>query len=180
VAAGSAGAAPHSASWTTVPLIPPVTRSFSNTLLGQRAAVLAAVAGTVVLADQLTKTWAEHALADGPIHLFWTISLRLTYNSGAAFSSGRGLTPFITALAVVVLIALVGFSRSMTTTIGLVTMGLVIGGAMGNLTDRFVRDNGGAVIDFVDFEWWPVWNIADAAIVIGAILLIFSRAADRS
>ena len=149
-------------------------------LTGQRAAVLAAVAGTVVLVDQLTKTWAERALTDGPIHLFWTVSLRLTYNSGAAFSSARGLTPFITALAVIVLILLVGFSSSMTTTVGLVTMGLVIGGAMGNLTDRIFRDNGGAVIDFIDFEWWPVWNVADAAIVIGAILLIFSRATNRS
>jgi signal peptidase II len=149
-------------------------------LTGQRAAVLAAVAGTVVLLDQLTKTWAEHALADGPIHLFWTIRLNLTYNAGAAFSSGRGLTPFITVLAVGVLIALVGFSRSITSRLGLVTMGLVIGGAMGNLVDRFFRDNGGAVIDFVDFQWWPVWNVADAAIVIGAILLIFGRATDRS
>ena len=149
-------------------------------LTGQRAAVLAAVAGTVVLVDQLTKTWAERALADGPIHLFWTISLNLTYNPGAAFSSGRGLTPVITVLAVAVLIALVGFSRSMTTRLGLITMGLVIGGATGNLVDRFFRGNGGSVIDFVDFRWWPVWNIADAAIVIGAILLIFSRATDRS
>ena len=149
-------------------------------LTGQRAAVLAAVAGTVVLVDQLTKSWAERALADGPIHLFWTIQLNLTYNSGAAFSSGRGLTPFITLLAVIVLLALVGFSRSMTSTLGLVTMGLVIGGAMGNLVDRFFRGNGGAVIDFIDFQWWPVWNIADAAIVIGAILLIVGRATDRS
>ena len=157
--------------------VPPLR---SAQLRSQRGAVLAAVAGSVVLVDQLTKSWAERSLADGPIHLFWTIRLNLTYNSGAAFSSGRGLTPFITTLAVIVLIALVGFSRSMTSTLGLVTMGLVIGGAMGNLVDRFFRDNGGAVIDFVDFQWWPVWNVADAAIVIGAVLLIFSRATDRS
>jgi signal peptidase II len=141
----------------------------------RRYAALAAVALGVVALDQLTKTWAERALADGPIHLFWTIRLYLTYNSGAAFSSGTGLTPFITAVAVVVLIMLVGLSRTATTRLGMITLGLVIGGATGNLVDRLVRGNHGAVIDFVDFQWWPVWNIADAAIFIGAILLILSR-----
>jgi signal peptidase II len=140
-----------------------------------RATLLGAVAVTVVVADQVTKTLAERGLADGPIHLFWTIWLDLTYNSGAAFSSGRGLTPFITAGAAIVLIMLVGVSRTITTTMGVVALGMVIGGASGNLVDRLARHNGGAVIDFVDFRWWPVWNIADAAIVIGAILLIFSR-----
>jgi signal peptidase II len=138
------------------------------------AIALAAIALAAIAVDQLTKTWAERALADGPTHLFWTIDLRLTYNSGAAFSSGPGLTPFITAAAVVVLIALIGFSRSARTTMGIVAMGLVIGGAAGNIIDRLVRDNGGSVIDFVDFRWWPVWNAADACIVIGAVLLILS------
>ncbi len=148
-------------------------------LTRRRAAALAAAAVAVIVVDQLTKTWAERSLADGPIHLFWTIRLNLTYNSGAAFSSGRGLTPFITALAVVVLIALVGVSRSVTTALGLVALGLVMGGAAGNLIDRLVRDNHGAVIDFIDFQWWPVWNIADAGIVIGAGLLIFGRRTGR-
>ena len=140
----------------------------------QKRRTVAAVAVGVLLLDQLTKTWAERGLADGPIHLFWTISLRLTYNSGAAFSSGRGLTPFITAGAVIVLVVLIGLTRSTTTRLGLIALGLLIGGATGNLFDRFFRDNGGAVIDFVDMEWWPVWNVADAAVVIGAGLLILS------
>jgi signal peptidase II len=143
-------------------------------LTGRRTASLAAVAGAVVVVDQLTKTWAENALADGPRHLFWTISLNLTYNRGAAFSSFEGLTPFITAVAVAMLIALVGLSRSATTRLGVISLGLVIGGASGNLVDRFFRHNHGAVIDFVDFRWWPVWNMADAAIFVGAILLILS------
>jgi signal peptidase II len=147
----------------------------AQALTRRRAAALAGLAGAVIVVDQLTKTWAERELADGPIHLFWTVSFRLTYNSGAAFSSGRGLTPFITALVVIVLIVLVGVARSATTTLGLVALGLVIGGAAGNLIDRLVRDNGGAVIDFIDFEWWPVWNVADAAVVIGAVLLILSQ-----
>jgi signal peptidase II len=141
----------------------------------RRYAAIGGVALTVVALDQVTKTWAERALADGPIHLFWTVSLNLTYNKGAAFSSGTGLTPIITVLAVGVLIALVGLSRSITTRVGIISLGLVIGGASGNLVDRFFRGNHGAVIDFVDFRWWPVWNVADAAVVIGAILLLVTR-----
>jgi signal peptidase II len=141
-----------------------------------RRCVLLAIAVAVVIVDQATKTWAERALADGPIHVVWTLWLNLTYNSGAAFSSGRGLTPFITALGVIVLILLVGASRSATTALGVVALGLVIGGASGNLIDRLFRHNHGAVIDFIDLRWWPVWNVADACIVIGAILLIMSRA----
>lgn len=139
----------------------------------RRALSLAGVAIAVIAADQASKTWAERALANGPKHLFWTISLNLTYNAGAAFSSFTGLTPFITLIAVVLLIALVGVSRSVRTTLGLVALGLVIGGATGNLVDRFFRHNHGSVIDFIDFRWWPVWNLADASIVIGAILLIW-------
>jgi signal peptidase II len=136
---------------------------------------MAGVALAVVALDQITKTWAERALADGPIHIVWTLWLDLTYNSGAAFSSGTGYTPIITALAVCVLIAVVGLSRSATTRVGVVALGLVIGGASGNLVDRLFRGNGGAVIDFIDLRWWPVWNVADAAVVIGAALLILSN-----
>jgi signal peptidase II len=143
-------------------------------MTARRTAVLVGIAGLVVAVDQLTKTWAQRALADGPIHLVWTLWLDLTYNSGAAFSSGRGLTPFITALAVVMLIVLVGLSRSTTTMLGMISLGLVIGGATGNLVDRLVRHNHGAVIDFVDARWWPVFNVADSAIFVGAILLLLS------
>jgi signal peptidase II len=52
-------------------------------------------------------------------------------------------------------------------------MGLLLGGAVGNLADRLIRDHHGAVIDFIDLQWWPVFNIADASITIGAILLVF-------
>ncbi len=90
----------------------------------------------------------------------------------------RGFTPIITALAVAVLIALIGLSRSTTTKLGVVALGGVIGGATGNLIDRLVRDNGGAVIDFIDFRWYPVFNVADMAVVIGAALLIISSRRD--
>ena len=144
-------------------------------LTKQRAALLVGVVAGAVGLDQLTKTWAERALADGPIQLFWTLRLDLAYNPGASFSFGRGLTPFITAGAVIVLIALLGLSRSTTTVLGVVALGMIIGGAAGNIVDRLVRDNHGAVIDFIDFQWWPVFNVADSLLVVGGALLVLSR-----
>jgi signal peptidase II len=58
-------------------------------------------------------------------------------------------------------------------------MGLLLGGAVGNLVDRLIRHHHGAVIDFVDLRWWPVFNVADASITIGAILLVLSGLTHR-
>jgi signal peptidase II len=73
-------------------------------------------------------------------------------------------------------LALVGgmlwFARRVTSATLAVALGLVLGGAVGNLADRLVRGNGGAVIDFIDFQWWPVFNLADVAISCGAVLLV--------
>jgi signal peptidase II len=134
--------------------------------------VIAASAASVVALDQLAKWWALEALTDGPIHVGWTLYLRLTFNSGAAFSLGPGLTPVLKAVAVGLLVLLLTMTREVRTSPSAVAMGLLIGGALGNLTDRLLRDHGGAVIDFVDFGWWPVFNVADAALVCGAILLV--------
>jgi signal peptidase II len=139
-------------------------------------AVTAAAAAPIVLLDQLTKWRALEALSDGPIHLFWTLDLRLTFNSGAAFSTAPGLTPFLTAAGVVLVGMLVLMSGSATKTSAAVALGLLLGGAVGNLSDRLFRDHGGAVIDFVDFGWWPVFNVADTALVCGAILLVLVNA----
>jgi signal peptidase II len=136
------------------------------------AAVVATTAVAVVAVDQLTKWWALERLADAPIHVGWTLWLRLTFNSGAAFSLGPGLTPFLKAAAVGLLVLLILMTRSVANVQSGLAMGLMIGGALGNLTDRLVRDHGGAVVDFVDFGWWPVFNVADAALVCGAILLV--------
>jgi signal peptidase II len=140
---------------------------------GRRVPVLIGATTVVVVAlDQLAKWWALEVLADGPIHVGWTLYLRLTFNSGASFSLGPGLTPFLKAAAVALLVVLITMTRSVRTAPSAVAMGLLIGGALGNLTDRLVRDHGGAVVDFVDFGWWPVFNVADAALVCGAILLV--------
>ena len=140
-------------------------------------ALLAAVAVAVIALDQATKTWAVHALADGPQHVWWRLRFLLALNSGAAFSLGTGLTPFIIAGGVVVLVVLLVFmSRSVATRPAAVALGLVLGGALGNLTDRLVRHNHRAVIDWIDFRPWPTFNVADAAVVCGAILLVLTGA----
>ena len=77
-------------------------------------------------------------------------------------------------------LGVVGFllwqGRSVSTRVGAVALGLVLGGAIGNLVDRALRDGGGflqgAVVDFIDLQWWPVFNVADSCVVIGAILLV--------
>ena len=140
------------------------------------------VAAVVVALDQLTKTMALDALADGPVHLFWTLRLKLSFNSGAAFGLGQGLAPLLVAAAVVILGGLALMSRRVTTAPAAVALGAVVGGAVGNLADRLLRDHGGAVVDFIDFQWWPVFNLADAAITCGAVFLVIrsSRSEDAA
>ena len=137
------------------------------------------VAFVVIVADQLTKTWALRALADGPIESIGSLQFQLFYNTGAAFSmgSGRGLGPWVSVLALVVVVGLsLGYNSRFT--LGAISAGLIAGGAIGNLIDRAFRGDAGflhgAVVDFIDVQWWPVFNIADACIVVGAVLLVLS------
>jgi signal peptidase II len=136
------------------------------------------VAAGVVVLDQATKHWAVNALADGhTIDLVWTLRFNLAYNTGMAFSSGNGLGPLVPILAlavVVVLLITVGRSSSPWS---VVAVGLVIGGAVGNVTDRLLRGEGGlhgAVVDFIDLQWWPIFNVADIAVVVGGGLLVLT------
>ena len=133
----------------------------------------AAAAGTVVALDQLTKAWAVSALDGGrTIDLVWTLRLKLTFNEGAAFSVGGGNGGLL-ALAGLLIVGVV--YRSVLRWPGRlppVALGLVLGGAIGNLVDRVARD--GAVVDFIDLQWWPVFNVADMAICVGVVLLAFS------
>jgi signal peptidase II len=133
------------------------------------------VAAVVVAVDQATKTLALRALDDGPVHLFWTLRLNLSFNSGAAFGLGRGLAPIVLGLGVVMAVALLGLWKvAAERWIGAVALGMLFGGAVGNLADRLIRDNGGAVIDFIDFQWWPIFNVADIGISCGAVLMILA------
>ena len=136
----------------------------------------AVVTAAVVAVDQVTKTWALRALDDGPIEVVWTLRLDLSFNSGAAFGLGRGLAPLFVAVGVVLVVVLLTVARSSgTNAAGTVALGLVLGGALGNLGDRLFRDHGGAVVDFIDLQWWPVFNVADAAITCGSLLLVLGE-----
>jgi signal peptidase II len=141
-------------------------------------ALTMAVAAAVVLVDQLTKSWAVNALDDHDIDVVWTLRLHLTFNGGMAFSQGRGWGPVISVVALVVVVILLASLRKGGSTLSAVAVGLVVGGAAGNVIDRLFRSGhgflGGEVVDFIDFQWWPVFNVADASIVIGGILLLAS------
>ncbi len=138
-----------------------------------------AIALVVVLLDQLTKHWAVTSLGtDREIELFWTLQLNLAFNNGMAFGQGQGFGPFIAIIATLVIVYLLVTLRTESSRMSTWGMGLLIGGAAGNLIDRLFRgDEGllrGAVVDFIDFQWFPIFNIADAAINVGAALLILS------
>jgi signal peptidase II len=144
--------------------------------------VLAAV---VLAADQLTKHWAVSHLSDGhAVHVLWTLRFHLTFNSGMAFSRGRGLGPIIGVVALLVVVVLLLSLRRQGSKLATVAVALVIGGAAGNVADRLFRSGDGflrgEVIDFIDLQWWPVFNLADAALVVGGVLLVVSALfADR-
>jgi signal peptidase II len=136
-----------------------------------------AIAATVVLVDQLTKQWALNALDDGPIDVFWTLRFNLAFNKGMAFSQGTGFGPIIGIVALVVIVVLlVSVGRSSSRLYPL-AVGLIVGGAVGNLIDRLFRDPGwlrGAVVDFIDVQWWPIFNVADIAVTVGGVLLLYT------
>jgi len=134
------------------------------------------VAVVLAVLDQMSKAWALRDLADGRvIHVIWTLQFNLTYNRGMAFSRGTGVGPIIGVIGLVVVVMLLLSLRRADNVLTRLATGLIIGGAMGNILDRLFRDSGwmrGAVIDFVDFQWWPVFNVADMAIMIGAATMI--------
>jgi signal peptidase II len=121
-----------------------------------------------------------HTLATRDIDLFWTLRLHLARNRGAAFSLAFGSGGVIAILAIAVVVVLIAVGRSLDTRVGVLSLGLVLGGALGNLTDRLLRDGsgflGGAVVDFIDLQWWPVFNVADIAVSIGGVLLVLTSA----
>ena len=134
------------------------------------------ISAVIVLLDQISKAWALRDLADGRIiHVIWTMQFNLTYNRGMAFSRGTGIGPIIGVIGLVVVALLLLSLRRADNALTRVATGLIIGGAVGNILDRLFRGSGwmrGAVIDFIDFQWWPVFNIADMAIMIGAATMM--------
>jgi len=133
------------------------------------------LAAAVVVVDQITKVWAVAELSDRSIEVIGqTLRLRLTRNPGGAFSLLTGFTPILAALAVVMAVFLVRTARRTPDRIMAYALGAVLGGAVGNLLDRFLRDPGflrGHVVDFIDLSFWPTFNVADIGISLGVVLI---------
>jgi signal peptidase II len=138
-----------------------------------RLAALLAVG--VIALDQASKQWALSALDDGPIDLVGSLRFNLAFNSGTAFSMGRGWGGVISLVGLVVVIGLLRGVLRWPGRLPIVASGMVAGGAVGNLLDRVFRAGdgvlGGSVVDFIDVQWWPIFNVADIGICVGAGLL---------
>ena len=141
-------------------------------------AAFAAAAAVVVAIDQATKHWALQALRDEPIDLVGSLRLNLTFNDSAAFSLGGGRTTLVALLALAVSGVVVVMGLRADRRLAAVGLGVILGGALGNLADRAFRAGegvlGGHVVDFVDVQWWPVFNVADASLWVGIGLLLVS------
>jgi signal peptidase II len=141
------------------------------------------VAAVVLLVDQLTKWWAVETLGPPPtgqgrvVDVLWTLRFRYAENTGMAFSKGAQSGRWIALVVIAIVVAMVVVAARATTTTQVLLIGVVIGGALGNLADRVFRAAegflSGAVVDFVDVQWWPVFNVADAAVVCGGIALVW-------
>jgi len=138
--------------------------------------ILVWVAVLTLAADQATKAWALRALVPGePVNIVGSaIRLNLIRNAGAAFSIGHGATWALTLVACAVLIFTVVTARRLGSLAWAWALGLLLGGAIGNLVDRLVRPPGpgrGHVVDFIDYFGWFIGNLADVAIVGAAIFI---------
>jgi signal peptidase II len=140
--------------------------------------VLAGVAAFVLAADAITKALVAAHLREGePVHLIGNVlMLNLIRNAGAAFGVGTGDTIVFTAIAVIVVVYIARTARNLRSTAWAITLGLLLGGALGNLADRVFRAPGflrGNVVDWIELtRYWPVFNLADSAIVCGGILTV--------
>ena len=108
--------------------------------------------------------------------LVWTLRFRLVFNEGMSFSLGQGLGWLVGIVGIGVVVVLLVWCGRLESVGQRVAVGAVLGGAVGNLVDRIFRaDDGplsGAVVDFIDAQWWPVFNVADMALVLGVISLM--------
>jgi signal peptidase II len=131
-----------------------------------------ATAGIVVLADQATKQWADTGIERGDhVNVFLGLDLTNTRNTGVAFGALQGGGALVTVLIAISLTALVVyFALHATVPMLWLPVGMLLGGALGNLADR-AREGG--VIDFIDPVAWPAFNLADTAITLGVLGLLY-------
>lgn len=147
----------------------------------RRVGVLVAVAVAALAADIASKIIVVATLQDRePVRLLGgLLTLRETRNSGAAFSIGTGYTIVFTLIACGVVVAILRTARNLRSVPWAVCLGLLLGGAVGNLLDRLLRSPAplkGHVVDWIQLPHWPVFNLADSAIVCGGVLAVLLAA----
>jgi signal peptidase II len=140
-----------------------------------RLPLVLAVAAVVLVLDVVSKVIVVDRLSNRPpVHVIDDLlELTLTRNAGAAFSVGIGATVVFTVIAAIVVVVIIRTARRLRHVGWGVALGLLLGGALGNLVDRLVRSPGpfrGEVVDWIRLPHWPVFNIADASITVGAVL----------
>jgi signal peptidase II len=131
----------------------------------------------VLAADVVSKVLVVAKLSDrSPVHVIGhVLQLTVTRNGGAAFSVGTGATILFTAVAVVVVVIIARTARRLRSRAWAVAFGMLLGGALGNLSDRLFRSPGvfrGHVVDWIELPHWPIFNLADSAIVLGGVLAV--------
>lgn len=156
---------------------PTGTASATTRAPGRLTTGLLLVAAVVVAVDQVAKALALHRLAGRePVELLGgVVELRLVRNAGAAFGLAGGATIVFSLVAAVVVVAILRTARRLRSAGWALALGLVLGGALGNLVDRVVRDPAvlrGHVVDFIELPHWPVFNVADSAICAGAVVVV--------
>ncbi|MEU4579331.1 signal peptidase II [Nonomuraea sp. ATR24] len=158
---------------------------------GRLIAVLACLAAVLYVSDLVTKTVVLRTLEGEPplVVIPGVLQFRVIFNSGAAFSIGTGMTFVFTFIAAGVVVAIIRTARKLRSMPWAITLGLLLGGALGNLTDRLLRYPSGFgrstqfqghVVDFVEvlpgnfpvIDYFPVFNVADSAIVCGGIVAV--------
>ena len=139
---------------------------------------IAAIGAVIAVIDQITKNWAVDSLPllEPQPFIGEILQLTLLYNSGAAWGMGSEITSVVTCLQLVIVAGVILFAvKAVRSPWYTAALGLIMGGALGNIHDRLLREPGpfrGAVVDFLELPSWPVFNIADMAVVGGAIMIV--------
>ncbi len=126
-----------------------------------------------MVADRVTTTLVEHHL-HGVVHVWGPFGLALQFNSGVAFSAFTGRATLVTVVLAVGVVVIAVLVTRVRTTAQAVGGGLVLGGGVGNLSERVLSGHHGLVADFITLSHWPTFNVADACITVGVVVLVAS------